>query len=344
MAVPIITALKMWAGTLFTKDDWNFNFSQIVSWLADGTSDLVVNTIKTTNGLDMDGAQISNLGAATTGSQAVTLDQANTILNRTSYYYPFSVASGKVNSNGESAYLQKDSNTQVTVLAGNTNPDLVCIMSDGTIESVTSNTVLTVPNSNGTYHIIKEKESPITITSGSSNKVNIGKTFPTVNNIGDYFLNYSTVPFKGYKYTANGWVDTPFCYLGIVRVSSGTVTITNPNYNYNRFDLNIQSEDLVRKIAAPIREIDYSSGVSVAFPTSSAKYTAPYDGVYITSVYSNWTYCHLYINNTETSYYYKDAADGNTHTPFYIPLTAGDVIYWGATLNANESKFYPYKG
>ena len=92
MAVPIITALKMWAGALFTKDDWDFNFSQIVSWLSDGTSDLVVNTVKTTNGLDLDGAQISNLGAATTGSQAITLDQANTILNRSSYYYPFSVS------------------------------------------------------------------------------------------------------------------------------------------------------------------------------------------------------------------------------------------------------------
>ena len=29
MAVPSITALKMWVGTLFTKDDWDFNFSQI---------------------------------------------------------------------------------------------------------------------------------------------------------------------------------------------------------------------------------------------------------------------------------------------------------------------------
>ena len=45
MAVPVITALKMWAGTLFTKDDWDFNFSQIVSWLADGNADLVVNNI-----------------------------------------------------------------------------------------------------------------------------------------------------------------------------------------------------------------------------------------------------------------------------------------------------------
>lgn len=237
MAVPSITALKMWVGTLFTKDDWDFNFSQIVEWLSGGSGDLVVNTIKTTNGLDMDGAQIINLGTATTGSQAINLDQALTLLNRTSYYYPFSVASGKVDSNGNAAFLQKDSDTQVTVLAGNVNPDLVCIQSDGTIESITANTVLTVPSTDGTYHIIKEKEQDISITSGSSGKVTIDKIFPGSQNIGDYFLDNSVVPFKGYKYTASGWEETPFCYLGYVTVESGTATVTTSNYNNNRYDV-----------------------------------------------------------------------------------------------------------
>lgn len=245
MAIPSITALKMWVGTLFTKDDWDFNFSQIVSWLSDGNSDLVVNTIKATNGIDLDGAQIMNLGPATTGSQAVTLDQATTLLNRTSYYYPFSVASGKVDSNGNAAYLQKDSDTQVTVLGGNVNPDLVCISSDGTVESVTSNTVLTVPSTNGTYYIIKEKEQAITITTGSANKITIGKTFPSSQNTGDYFLDNSIVPFKGYKYGVSGWVETPFCYLGYVTVSGGVATVTTFAYNDNYFDVNRQSIDLI---------------------------------------------------------------------------------------------------
>ncbi len=245
MAVPIITALKMWAGTLFTKDDWDFNFSQIVSWLADGNSDLVVNTIKTTNGIDLDGAQISNLGAATTGSQAVTLDQANTLLNRTSYYYPFSVASGKVDSTGNAAYIQKDSDTQVTILAGNVNPDLVCILSDGTIESVTSNTVLTVPTADGTYHIIKEKEQPILITAGASNKVTVAKAYPSTPNIGDYFCDNSIVPFKGYKYTSSGWVKTPFCWFGDVTVSSGAATVTQFPYNDNYYDVNRNNQSVV---------------------------------------------------------------------------------------------------
>jgi hypothetical protein len=237
MALPSITDLKMWVGTLFTKDDWDYNFSQIVSWLADGTSDIVVNSIKSENGLDLDGSQISNLGAATSGSQAVTLDQATTLLNRSSYYYPFSVASGKVDNDGNAAYLQKDSDTQVTVLAGNVNPDLVCIQSDGTIESVTSNTVLTVPVTDGTYHIVKEKGEAITLTTGSANKVTIGKKFPTSQNTGDYFLDNSVTPFKGYKYGVSGWDETEFCYIGDVSVSSGTATVTTFNYNNNNYNV-----------------------------------------------------------------------------------------------------------
>ena len=241
MAIPVKTALKLWAGTLFTKDDWDFNFSQIVSWLGEGNSDLVVNTIKTTNGIDLDGAQISNLAPATSGSQAVTLDQANTLLNRTSYYYPFSVASGKVNSTtGNADYFSAvgSGSTTITVYAGNTNPDLVCVSSDGTIESVTSDTILNIPASEGTYHVVKEKGMPITITSGSNNKITIGKVRPTSDtNIGDYFLNNGVVPFKAYKYTSDGWEETPFCWLGDVTVTSDDKTATVFNFNNNRFDV-----------------------------------------------------------------------------------------------------------
>ena len=241
MALPSINDLKMWVGTLFTKDDWDYNFSQIVSWLAGGNSDIVVNSIKTTNGIDLDGAQIRNVGAAETGSQAVNLDQALTILNRTSFYYPFSVASGKIDSNGDAAYIQKDSDTQITILAGNVNPDLVCVQSDGTVESVTSNTVLTVPTTNGTYYIVKEKGQSITLTTGSANQITIDKKFPSTQNTGDYFLNNSVVPFVGYKYGVSGWEETPFCYLGYVTVSSGVATVHTLAYNDNFFDYNTES-------------------------------------------------------------------------------------------------------
>lgn len=337
MAIPVITALKMWVGTLFTKDDWDFNFSQIVSWLSDGNSDLVVNTVKATNGLDLDGAQITNLGTATSGSQAVTLDQATTLLNRTSYYYPFSVASGKVDSNGNAAYLQKDSDTQVTVLGGNVNPDLVCISSDGTVESVTSNTVLTVPATDGTYYIVKEKGQSITITTGSANQITIDKKFPSSQNTGDYFLDNSTVPFKGYKYGVSGWEETPFCYLGYVTVSSGTATITTFVYNDNRFDVNKQSLYMI----VP----DYSTGVSI-----NTNYIATYNG------YVKFTLTHYggngsgygYINGekvAENATVTGQSVSGDT-SAFLCPFVKGDKITfeYNGTYGGASAVVYKLRG
>ena len=325
MAIPVITALKMWVGTLFTKDDWDFNFSQIVSWLSDGNSDLVVNTVKATNGLDLDGAQITNLGTATSGSQAVTLDQATTLLNRTSYYYPFSVASGKVDSNGNAAYLQKDSDTQVTVLGGNVNPDLVCIQSDGTIESVTSNTVLTVPATDGTYYIVKEKGQSITITTGSANKITIDKKFPSSQNTGDYFLDNSVCPFVGYKYGISGWEETPFCYLGYVTVSSGVATVTTFIYNDNYFDVNRQNLDMLMP--------DYTAGVSITSGNA-----VPSDGIIVIDAACNQGYYRrVNVNGTEI---FSCGPDANTSVSASYPVSSGDVI----THNAASVYFYPLKG
>jgi hypothetical protein len=326
MAIPSINNLKMWVGTLFTKDDWDFNFSQLVSWLADGTSDLVVNTVKTTNGLDLDGAQISNVGPATTGSQAINLDQANTILNRTSYYYPFSVGSGKVDSNGDAAYLQKDSDTQVTVLAGNVNPDLVCIQSDGTVESVTSNTILTVPSTDGTYYIVKEKEQSITITTGSANKISIGKTFPTSQNTGDYFLDDSVVPFKGYKYGLSGWEETPFCYLGYVTVSSGTATVKTFVYNNNDFDVNIKNLDLL------MPAMDRGSTVSIPF-------TAEKDG---------WLYVEIWDSGAHALSFdghqvWTTQGDEYVGDSTFLPVPKGTYVT-DYRVNGYTKVFYPCKG
>lgn len=330
MAVPSKTDLKFWVGTLFTKDDWDFNFSQIVEWLSGGSSDIVVNSVKATNGLDMDGAQITNLGAATSGSQAITLDQANTILNRTSYFYPFSVASGKVDSNGNAAFLQKDSDTQVTVLAGNVNPDLVCISSDGTIESVTSNTVLTVPGTDGTYHVVKEKEQSVTITAGSSGKVTVSNKYPTSPNIGDYFCDNSVIPFKGYKYTASGWESTEFCHLGYVTVSSGTATVTTFNYNNNKFDVNKQSLELI----AP----NYSASISITTP-----YTAPSAGYVYGGIggIEGQSVRYIYINGVEVGIN-RNTDGGIDSSPIFILVAAGDII----TTNAPSYtlSFCPMKG
>lgn len=323
MAKPSISDLKMWVGNLFTKDDWDYNFSKITSWLSDGNGDLVVNSVQATNGLDMDGSQITNLAPATTGSQAVTLDQAETILNRTSYYYPFSIASGKINATGDSAYLEKNSDTQVTVLAGNVNPDLVVIQSDATVESITSNVVLTVGTANGTYNIIKEKGQSPVITTGS---VTVGKVFPTSQSAGDYFLDNSIVPFVGYKYDAvEGWVNTPFCHLGFVKVASGVASVTRFSYNDNLFDVNIQNLNLLMP--------DYSAGVSFSDGT-----VCPVNAIgFVISPAGNSYNAITYVNGVNVVYI-KNPANyaGQASSQFLIPK--------GARLTGASGKYYPLKG
>lgn len=256
MSLPSYSDLKLWVGTLFSRQDWDYNFKKIVDWFSDGSADLVVGSIKAPNGIDMDGGKITNIGAATSGSDAVNLDTAQTLLNRSSYYYLFSVASGKEDNNGDSAFLQKDSDVQVTVLAGGVNPDLVICQSDGTTESLTSNTVLTIAAADDTYYIVKEKGQAPVVTSG---KVDIGKVLPTSDiTAGDYFLDNSTIPFKGYKYDAvSGWVETPFCLLGTVEKVSGTATCTPVSYNDNQFDMNIYN-----MVAVPV-------GMVIACPATT---------------------------------------------------------------------------
>ncbi len=325
MALPSISDLKLWVGTLFTKDDWDFNFTKIVSWFSDGSADLVVNSIRATNGIDLDGSQLTNIGTATSGSSAINLDQAQTLLNRTSYYYPFSVASGRVNSSGNSAFLQKDSDTQVTVLAGNTNPDLVVIQSDGTVESITSNYILTVETADGTYNIVKEKEGSPIITSG---EVTIGKTFPDSPNAGDYFLDNSIVPFVGYKYNAEGgWVNTPFCHLGYVTKTSGNATVYPFDYNNNRFDLNVYNSGIMLP--------DWNSCIAIARPSD---YTVPSEG-YILMCPQAQGSGNLIVNGITLTFKYRGHENDNASQLVPFPMKKGDIVT--CTCNINQTYFLP---
>lgn len=329
MAIPSISDLKTWVGTLLTKDDWDFNFNKIVSWLSDGNSDIVVGSVRAENGLDMAGSKITNVGAATTGSDAVSYDQAQTLLNRTSYFYPYSIASGKVDANGLPNYLQKDSDTEVTVLAGNTNPDLVVIQSDGTVESVTTNTVVNVPTTNGTYNIVKEKGNTPVITSGV---ITVGPDFPESQNAGDYYLNNGIKPFVGYKYDAvEGWVETPFCHIGIVKVDSNVATVETFNYNNNKYDLTIY-----HKYFYP----DLKKGISKTVGTT---YTATEDGwVVLMSRVDYDGHCVLTVDDVVVSNFGNNTDTNDTGTILF-PIRTGQEykITSSGSVSASSYKFYP---
>lgn len=59
---------------------------------------------------------------------------------------PYSVASGKVDANGYASFITKNSDTQITVQAGGSNPNLVIAYPDGSVESVSSDIVVSSLN------------------------------------------------------------------------------------------------------------------------------------------------------------------------------------------------------
>lgn len=333
MALPSISDLKLWVGTLLTKNEWDYNFTKIANWFSDGSADLVVNSVKAENGIDLDGARLTNVGAATSGTDAVNLDTAQSLLNQTSYYDLFTVASGKEDSSGNSAFLQKDSDTQVTVLAGNTNPDLVLCQSDGTVETLTSNTVLTVAAGDGIYNIVKEKGQTPVITSG---KVTIGKVLPTSDiTAGDYFLDNSSIPFKAYKYDAqDGWVETPFCLLGTVVKTSGTVTaypvqFDDNGYNYNAHNL--------------ILAFDYTHGIPL---TNGTTYTASQEGIVSIKGQRQGSVglqVEVYVDGTLISQYF-DSNNDQKGAVLWAYVAKGQTYKVICNTTPDYSYFYPMKG
>jgi len=91
------------------------------------------------------------------------------------------------------------------------------------------------------------------------------------------------------------------------------------------------------------RNINWASGVSVTFPQSGNKYTAPYDGVYIGWGYRNQGITYLYVNGYWTTITIRDSADGASYSNIFVPLKQGDVIYWDNSVNESEFRFYKYQ-
>lgn len=120
---------------------------------------------------------------------------------------------------------------------------------------------------------------------------------------------------------------------------TGTTKAPTPAAGSN--DTTVATTAWVRSSTAKMP--NYSAGVNVNSPKSSAKYTAPSNGIYVTTLFQNNTTTTLYINNVATSYVYREGATDISPGDFTIPLSKGDVIYWNPECWAQSSKFYPYK-
>ena len=91
---------------------------------------------------------------------------------------------------------------------------------------------------------------------------------------------------------------------------------------------------------------DYSAGISVTYPLTGSRYTAPTDGWYITTFHASSVASRtLYINGTASAYYNGANNSYPSYNTQVVPLSKGDEIYWdGAATTVSTSKFYPCKG
>lgn len=125
-------------------------------------------------------------------------------------------------------------------------------------------------------------------------------------------------------------------FTGTVALS-GTSTATTQTYGTNNTRI------ATTAFTKSARNINWSSGISVAAPYSGNKYTAPYDGVYIGSTFLNQNFSNLFINNVSTKIITHDSADGASYSNIFVPLKQGDVIYWDKTLTSHDCSFYRYQ-
>lgn len=148
---------------------------------------------------------------------------------------PYSVNSGKQDSNGYAAFIQRDSDTQITILAGGSNPDLVISYPDGTYETITSDIVISSGlSNNGNYIIVKEKgnNTPILVT--GTNIITESIAPASGGNDGDYWLNIGVRPLQPTKKVSGSWTSTQFVKLGEITKTNGVIA-TPISYAYNGF-------------------------------------------------------------------------------------------------------------
>jgi len=179
-------------------------------------------------------------------------------------YVPYSVASGKQNTDGHADFIQKNSNSQITILAGGSNPNLVICYPDGVTEQVSVDTVMSSGlTADNKYFMVKEKGSSIVVT---TKNITEDIKQPQSPNTGDYWLNIGIRPYKPFKYDGLIWVETQFVKLGEVIKTSGTLGIP-VSYAFNGY----YKTTVLGTISSQFNLLNHNLGTS-AFTISKTQY------------------------------------------------------------------------
>jgi len=115
MAIPKISDLKTYIGTLIDNTYWNFNFTKLVNWFSDGTADLSVNSITVSADSSFGNAKITNLGTPTASTDAASKGYVDNTAIPSGYLWGY-----KITDNGTTPHTDLDISAGVCQSATNT--------------------------------------------------------------------------------------------------------------------------------------------------------------------------------------------------------------------------------
>ena len=274
---------------------------------------------------DLNGSttQVFNVANATSSTEAINkgqLDSALSTINddisdleseleNLTLNFGFCMNSGNL-TNGE-ADLLNYSGTALSFKIGGSYPNLVLTYADKSQEILTSLANITGLSTDGTYTILKEKNSATAVAVLSS-AVTQGKTFESSPTNGDYHCLTAT-GLQTYKYVSGTFVETQYVPIGTVTVSGGVITsvLTNP-YNQNGYDVNIYTIKQYK--------YDYANPVSKSTGTT---YTADCDGILFVCRSSSYDVPVLTIDGTAYGVGWT-SSQGSSGSDF-VPIVKGQT-------------------
>jgi len=149
----------------------------------------------------------------------------------------FALNSGNLSATGDSDILAKTTTTTLSfkIDDGTTYQPLLITYADKTQQTLTSLANITGLSTNGTYTIIKEKDSATAVAVASST-ITQGKTFEASPTDGDYHCLTAT-GLQTFKRVSDAWVETQYVPIGTVTVAGGVISaVSTKPYNQNGYD------------------------------------------------------------------------------------------------------------
>jgi hypothetical protein len=209
----------------------------------------------------------------------------------------FSVNQAKLNASGSADFLQKDSNTQITILAGASNPNLVLSYYDADFSAITSNIVASGLSTDGSFVLIYDYTTN-SVLSILSSTISEGIISPTGGSNGDYYIQMN--PLITYQKIAGVWTESKFVKLGEYTRTAGIIgtpisyalngaysviqTTLNSSSNYV-FNANIGSKNINVLVGLECisADIGYNVGDRVFFANGQNSTIAAFAGCAISA-------------------------------------------------------------